>query len=116
MTTRDIAERRLLSQQLLGTKSRSPRDVVEWLGAVQAQDYTSAKWALGLRLRGATDDDVERAFAKGAVLRTHLLRPTWHFVAPPRYSLVADPHGASRTGGKCIHVSQAGSRYRHLQA
>lgn len=56
--------------------------MVEWLGAVQAQDYTGAKWALGLRLRGATDDDVERAFTKGAVLRTHLLRPTWHFVTP----------------------------------
>jgi len=52
------------------------------LGAVQAQDYSGAKWALGLRLHGATDDAVERAFTKGAVLRTHLLRPTWHFVAP----------------------------------
>lgn len=82
MTTPGIAERRLLSQQLLGAKSSRPGDVVEWLGAVQAQDYTSAKWALGLRTRGATDDAVERAFAKGAVLRTHLLRPTWHFVTP----------------------------------
>jgi hypothetical protein len=55
--------------------------VVEWLGAVQAQDYTGAKWALGLRLGSVTDADVERTFTRGAVLRTHLLRPTWHFVS-----------------------------------
>ena len=59
-----------------------PADVVGWLAAVQAQDYAGAKWALGLRLQGATDDEVERAFADGAVLRTHLMRPTWHFVTP----------------------------------
>jgi len=56
--------------------------VVAWLGAVQSQDYGAAKWALGLRLKRATDDAVERAFARGSILRTHLLRPTWHFVAP----------------------------------
>ncbi|MGH7426753.1 MAG: winged helix DNA-binding domain-containing protein [Candidatus Methylomirabilaceae bacterium] len=56
--------------------------MVQWLGAVQAQDYAGAKWSLGLRLRGATDDDIETAFTTGAVLRTHLMRPTWHFVTP----------------------------------
>ena len=40
------------------------------------------EWALGLRLRSATDDDIDRAFADGSILRTHVLRPTWHFVAP----------------------------------
>jgi len=55
---------------------------VAWLGAVQSQDYGAAKWALGLRLKRATDDAVEQAFARGSILRTHLLRPTWHFVAP----------------------------------
>jgi Winged helix DNA-binding domain len=55
--------------------------VVEWLGAVQAQDYTGAKCTLGLRLGSVTDADVERTFTRGAVLRTHLLRPTWHFVS-----------------------------------
>jgi hypothetical protein len=59
-----------------------PEEVVGWLGAVQAQDYGGAKWALGLRLQGATDDDVEKAFTDGSILRTHLMRPTWHFVTP----------------------------------
>jgi hypothetical protein len=53
-----------------------------WLGAVQAQDYAGAKWALGLRLRVATDDTVDQAFANGSILRTHVMRPTWHFVTP----------------------------------
>ena len=77
----DTAHRRLISQRLLGTTFTRPKQVVEWLGAVQAQDYSGAKWALGQRLQNASDDVVERAFAKGDVLRTHLLRPTWHFVA-----------------------------------
>lgn len=41
-----------------------------------------AKWAVGLRLPGATDASVEKAFNEGLILRTHVLRPTWHFVAP----------------------------------
>jgi hypothetical protein len=59
-----------------------PGDVVSWLGAVQAQDCTGAKWALGQRMRAATDSDVEQAFTEGSILRTHLMRPTWHFVTP----------------------------------
>lgn len=52
------------------------------MGAVQAQDYHAAKWALGLRMRSATHAAVEAAFNEGKIIRTHLLRPTWHFVAP----------------------------------
>jgi hypothetical protein len=54
---------------------------VTWLGAVQAQEFAGAKWAIGQRMRSATDETVEKAFAEGAILRTHILRPTWHFVA-----------------------------------
>jgi hypothetical protein len=77
-----IAQRRLLHQRLALPMRGEPCDVVTWLGAVQAQDYVGAKWALGLRLRGATDDGVENAFAEGSLLRTHVMRPTWHFVTP----------------------------------
>ncbi len=52
-----------------------------WLGAMQAQDYTHAKWAVGLRIPGSTDEDIEKAIDRGDIIRTHLLRPTWHFVA-----------------------------------
>jgi hypothetical protein len=82
MTTLDIAHLRLLNQHIVGASFEKPGDVVQWLGAVQAQDYAAAKWAVGLRLQDATDDDIERAFADGAILRTHVMRPTWHFVSP----------------------------------
>ena len=52
------------------------------MGAVQAQDFAAAKWALALRMRSATDHSIEQAFNDGQIIRTHLLRPTWHFVAP----------------------------------
>ena len=52
------------------------------MGAVQAQDYPGAKWSLGMRVREATDASIEAACAAGSILRTHVLRPTWHFVAP----------------------------------
>jgi hypothetical protein len=82
MTSFDIAHQRLLNQHIALARLEKPGEVVAWLGAVQAQDYAGAKWALGLRLQGARDDDIEQAFTDGAILRTHLLRPTWHFVTP----------------------------------
>jgi hypothetical protein len=82
MSIEPFLHRRLHAQRLLGAPFATPAEAVSWLVAVQAQDYAGAKWSLGLRLAGATDDAVERAFAAGAFLRTHLLRPTWHFVAP----------------------------------
>jgi hypothetical protein len=52
------------------------------MGAIQSQDYAGAKWAIALRLMGATDKTIEDAFAKGDILRTHVMRPTWHLVHP----------------------------------
>lgn len=82
MTGPEIARLRLLNQHISLPGFEEADEVVGWLGAVQAQDYAGAKWALGLRLRGATDKDIDKAFNEGSILRTHLLRPTWHFVRP----------------------------------
>ena len=73
---------RLRNQRLSETALRRPHDVVSWLGAVQAQDFTGAVWGLALRMREPTAATIERAFADGRLLRTHVLRPTWHFVTP----------------------------------
>ncbi len=78
----DIPSRRLYNQRLSRTDFKTPNEVVSWLGAVQAQDYAGAKWALAQRTTDATDAALDRAFADGSILRTHLLRPTWHFVTP----------------------------------
>lgn len=55
--------------------------MVEWLVAVQGQEYAQTKWGLGLRLPHLLDNDIENALNEGKILRTHLLRPTWHFVS-----------------------------------
>ena len=82
MTRFEIARQRLVNQQIANPTFREPGDVVRWMGAVQAQDYAAAKWAVAQRTKGITEAVIERAFADGAILRTHLLRPTWHFVTP----------------------------------
>jgi hypothetical protein len=78
----DVARARLRNQHLIGEPFAAPEEVVRWLGAVQAQDYSGAKWAVAQRTNGCSDADVEQACQDGRILRTHVLRPTWHFVLP----------------------------------
>jgi hypothetical protein len=78
----EIVSARLRNHKLSSPTFSRPVDVVRWFGAVQAQDFHGAKWALALRMRKATNAIVEEAFNRGEIVRTHLLRPTWHFVAP----------------------------------
>ena len=77
-----IAWRRLLAQRLEGSTFASAADAVRSLLAVQSQDYAGAKWALAQRLDGATEADLDARFDAGELLRTHVMRPTWHFVDP----------------------------------
>lgn len=103
MNNSDVISQRLQNQKLSSSEFKKPADVVRWLGAVQAQDFNGAKWALALRMHNATDAVIEKAFNEGEILRTHLMRPTWHFVAPddirwllqltaPRVNIKAGPY------------------------
>jgi hypothetical protein len=78
----DILSRRLHTQRLVGKPFATPAQAVSWHLAMQSQDYAGAKWAVGQRVARASDATVEAALERGAILRTHVLRPTWHFVAP----------------------------------
>ncbi|MDX6180871.1 winged helix DNA-binding domain-containing protein [Flavobacterium sp. Fl-77] len=80
MTHREISHQRLVSQKLLETSSSSPQEIVHHLGAMQAQDYSMAKWAIGSRC-DATEKEIEETINLGEIIRTHILRPTWHFVS-----------------------------------
>ena len=82
MTSLDICGQRLVNQHLATQKVGKASEMVRLLGAVQAQDYLGAKWGLSQRTRGETDATIEMEISDGAILRTHVLRPTWHFVAP----------------------------------
>jgi hypothetical protein len=81
MNPTEIAHIRLASQQIKNTKIDSVKELVSWMGAMQAQDYYMSKWAVGIRIPDTTDKDVETVMNNGEVLRTHLLRPTWHLVS-----------------------------------
>ena len=79
--TAKVAER-LQRQGLIRPRHRTAEDVVAWFGAMQAQEYEPATWGIGLRMKGdPASTDVERAVDDGRVVRTHVMRPTWHFVA-----------------------------------
>ena len=82
MDRRSLVRRRHHSQRLAGDPLPTAARVVDWLGAVQAQEYAEAKWSLGQRMASGDDADVEAAFDRGEILRTHVLRPTWHLVTP----------------------------------
>ena len=82
MTNLNTPYQRLYSQHLAGSRFETAAEVVAHFGAVQAQDYAGAKWAVAQRTNGLTDADLDRALADGSILRTHVMRPTWHFVTP----------------------------------
>ncbi len=82
MTSPDIISLRQENQKLVQSTFEKPTDVLSWMCAMQAQEYAMAKWSIGLRLKGSKDADIEKNFNEGSILRTHLMRPTWHFVTP----------------------------------
>lgn len=83
MTDRQrVAQRRLASQRLVGAPLGGPEETVRWFGAMQAQEYAAVKWAIAQRTGGLTHTAIDEALADGRLIRTHLMRPTWHLVLP----------------------------------
>ncbi len=83
MTDQNIAWQRFYQQGLITPHHATPAAVIAWNGAVQAQDYAGAKWAVAQRVQGLVSDAaMDAAFNAGDILRTHVMRPTWHFVTP----------------------------------
>lgn len=71
-----------MNQQLSHSAFSEPGELISWMGCMQAEDYSSAKWAIGNRIPHITDAAIEKDFNEGRFLRAQVLRPTWHFVAP----------------------------------
>lgn len=78
----DLISFRSLTQGLTHQTFKTAEEAVSYMGCVQAQEYSNAKWGLALRTINPSDVKIEDAFKKGMILRSHLLRPTWHFVTP----------------------------------
>src|ERR1700752_2891877 len=108
MTTLDIIPQRLYNQHLLGAPFARPEEVVPWFGAVQAQEYPGATWDIAQRMDNPTQATLDLAYADGAILRTHAMRPTWHFVAP------ADIRWLLKLTSPRVHTVNA-SYYRKLE-
>ncbi len=81
MNLKDISTLRLINQQLEATTFETVKELVGWMGAIQAQDFNQAKWAIGIRMPHLTEQQIESSFNNGEIIRTHLMRPTWHFVS-----------------------------------
>ena len=78
----DLTAWRRHATGLASSPARSPIDVVRARLAVQAQDHRPTLWSVGQRGHDLTEADLDAAFDIGDLIRTHVLRPTWHLVAP----------------------------------
>jgi hypothetical protein len=107
MSPADMVKLRLAAQRISATTFTRPVEAVAWLGAVQAQDYLGALWAVGLRLTRASEQDIERALADRSIVRTWPMRGTLHFVA------AADARWMVELLGPRI-VARAAGRFRAL--
>jgi hypothetical protein len=108
MNLGDVAKLRLINHQIAYSATKEPGEVVASLGAMQAQDYQAALWAIGLRAKEVTLPEVESAITNRAIVRIWLLRGTLHFVAAP------DVHWMLKLLGPRIIASSAG-RHRQLK-
>lgn len=81
MNLNDISTMRLINQHIAGSKFDSAKEVVSWMGAMQAQDFYMSQWAVGVRMSNASESIINSAINNAEIIRTHALRPTWHFVS-----------------------------------
>ena len=106
----DIAKHRLAHQHLIGPKLASPVEVVRHLGSVQSQDYAGAKWGIAQRSAtplGEADRAVDGAITDGSIIRTHVMRPTWHFVVAEdlrELLSLTGPRVQKGNGGRCAQL------------
>ncbi len=89
-TSAQLAMLRLQHQHIHAANLQKPVEVARHMGALQAQDYDMAKWAIGLRIEQGSEAAVEEALSKGELIRSHLLRPTWHIVAADDYRWILE--------------------------
>jgi hypothetical protein len=101
MRPEHLARARMRSQHLRRPLPAPPEDVLRCFGAMQGQEFEHALWSVGQRTAGATESDMRAAFDTGRVLRTHVVRPTWHLVAPEdlRWVIAATAHRVHQLNG-----------------
>lgn len=81
MNISELPRYRLYNQQISNRSFSGIKELVGWMGAMQAQDYAMSKMAVGIRLSATCDSMIDHAVENVHIIRTHILRPTWHFVS-----------------------------------
>jgi len=76
----NLALERLRFQRIGFLPFENPIDVVQYMCGLQAQDYEMARWAIAVRMKNPESDRITRELDSGLILRTHIFRPTWHFI------------------------------------
>lgn len=99
MKITEVGMHRLFNQHVGEKRLTTVKELVEWMGAMQAQDMASAKWGIGVRIPGINEKIVDEAINNGEIIRTHVMRPTWHLVAAKDY------HSMMRLTAPSINVS-----------
>jgi hypothetical protein len=118
MASLNIAHQRLYHQKITGSQFEKPAEVVAWLGAIQAQDYTGALWTVGLRTPNATEAAVEQTIADRQIVRTWPMRGTLHFVAPAdvRWMLkLLTPRVIANSARRYAQLALAADSFAHSQ-
>lgn len=80
MKRQELLNLRLQTQGLNAGEFRTPSELVGRMGAIQAQNFSMSTWGVGIRLPGSTNGAINAALVEGQILRSHILRPTWHLV------------------------------------
>ena len=76
---------RLLNQQLIYPQFSEPAEVVNYMGAMQAQEYRLMRWAVAMRTKKPSANAFKKAFDSGQIIRLHLMRGTWQLVSSEDY-------------------------------
>ena len=76
---------RLLNQQLICPQFSHPAELVNYMGAIQAQEYRLMRWAVAMRTRKPSAKAFKKAFDDGQIIRLHLMRGTWQLVSAENY-------------------------------
>jgi len=101
-----IISDRLRQQRIAGSALRTPEDVVSWLLAVQAQDYSGSLWAVGLRMRSAGVADIESAIRDGRLVRTWPMRGTLHLLAAADVRWMLDLLATRSIAGNAVRLER----------
>ena len=81
---------RQLNQNLICSEFKSPEEVVDYMGAMQAQDYRMMRWAVAMRTQKPSMSVFKKAFDDGNIIRLHLMRGTWQLVSAENYWWLLD--------------------------